>query len=153
MSPKSTKSATLVTESDKSLTASNPEPAGLELAQNDLAEVPVLALPAVSLVDEAVVPMLDDAALACDVGSTDDTDAVLDNPSRDDTAEALAARLDHLVHTVSAVEELSRQAREAAACDFARSEALVLSYQQYVERLEHACAIRDQAVGVLERAF
>jgi hypothetical protein len=153
MSPKSTKSATLVTESDKSLTASNPEPAGLELAQNDLAEVPVLALPAVSLVDEAVVPMLDDAALACDVASTDDTDAVLDNPSRDDTAEALVARLDHLVHTVSAVEELSRQARDAAADDFTKYEALVLSYQQYVERLEHACAIRDQAVGVLERAF
>src|SRR3982074_3510929 len=64
MSPKPTKSATLAAESDQSLTASNPEPAGLELAPNDLAEVPVLALPAVSLLDEAVVPMLNDAALA-----------------------------------------------------------------------------------------
>ena len=113
MSPKSTKSATLVTESDQSLAASNQEPASLELAPNDLAEVPVLALPAVSLVDEVVVPMLNDAALACDVASTDDTDAALDKPSKEDTAEALAARLDHLVHSVTAVEELSRQARDA----------------------------------------
>jgi hypothetical protein len=29
----------------------------------------------------------------------------------------------------------------------------VLSYQQYAERLEHACTIRDQALGALERAF
>jgi len=123
------------------------------LTPNDLAEMPVLALPAVSLVDQAIVPMLNDVVLACDVFPTDDTDAVLDNPSRDDTAEALAARLDHLVHSVTAVEELSRQARHAATDDFTKYETLVLSYQQYAERLEHAVAIRDHALGVLERAF
>jgi hypothetical protein len=153
MSPKSTKSATVAAVSDHVLTASNPEPAGLEVAANDLAEVPVLALPAVSLVDEAIVPMLNHAALACDVASTEDTNAALDKPSKDDTAEALATRLDHLVHSVTAVEELSRQARDAAADDFTKYEALVLSYQQYAERLEHASAIRDQALGVFESAF
>ncbi len=153
MSPKSTKSTTLVIESDQSSTASNPEPAAQALAPNDLAEVPVLALPAVSLVDDAVVPMPSDAVLASEVASADNTEAGPDNPSNEDTAEALAARLDHLVHSVTAVEELSRQAREAAVGDFAKYETLVLSFQQYAERLEQAGAIRVQALGVLARAF
>ncbi len=153
MSPKSTKPATLVTELDQALTASNLQPTAEALAPNDLAEVPVLALPAVSLVDEAAVPTLGDAVVACDVAATDYTDAVLDKPSKGDTAEALAARLDHLVQSVTAVEELSRQARDAAADDFTKYETLVLSHQQYAERLEHACTIRDQALGVLERAI
>jgi hypothetical protein len=153
MSPKSTKSATLVTESEQAITASHPEPAAHGSLQSDLAEAPVLALPAVSLVHEAVVPPLSNAVVVCDVASTDDSDAVHDKPSKDDTAEALAARLDHLVHSVTAVEELSRKAREAAADDFARYETLVQSYQQYAQRLGHAGAIRDQAHGVLEKAF
>src|SRR5438046_100094 len=47
-----------------------------------------------------------------------------------DAADMLAQQLDQLVHSVSAVEELSRRAREAATNDVALYDALEASQQQ-----------------------
>ena len=69
------------------------------------------------------------------------------------TAESLAEQLSHLVNSVAVVEELSRHAREAAANDLTRYEAVIAAAQQYGSRLDQAQSIRDQAQHVLEGAF
>ncbi len=69
------------------------------------------------------------------------------------TADLLSAQLDQLVRSVVVVEELSRRAREAAADDLARYDALLASREQYTRGLDHACTIRDQARKVLDQAF
>jgi len=69
------------------------------------------------------------------------------------TPDALAAQLAHLIYSVGTVEELSRQAREAAVGDLARYEALVASSDQYRQGRDQAGAIRDQARQALDRAF
>lgn len=69
------------------------------------------------------------------------------------TAASLAEELTRLIESVAAVEDLSNAAREAAATDLARYEAVLASVQQYRERLDQARTIRDQASDVLNRAF
>jgi hypothetical protein len=80
---------------------------------------------------------------ACDNSDVDHQDA----------ADMLALQLDQLVHSVSIVEELSRRARQAATGDLGLFDALEASQQQYAGRLAQACALRDQAKQVHERAF
>jgi hypothetical protein len=74
-------------------------------------------------------------------------------PVHEITADTLGQQLEQLVQSVGVVEELSRQARGTATSDLARYDALAVSRQQYAERLDQACAIRDQARRVLEHAF
>jgi hypothetical protein len=80
-------------------------------------------------------------------------DGTFEEPDPEITTDMLGQQLAQLVQSVGVVEELSRQARETATGDLARYDALAVSRQQYAERLEHACAIRDQARLMLERAF
>ena len=78
----------------------------------------------------------------------------LDTDSVDtDATNSLARQLEQIVESVSVVEELSRRAREVASTDLALYDALQASQQQYSERLGQACAIRDQAQDVHQRAF
>jgi hypothetical protein len=84
-------------------------------------------------------------------GSTPCSDLNQSEPAA--TAASLAEELTRLIKSVAAVEDLSSAAREAAATDLARYEAVRASAQQYRERFDQACAIRDQAKGVLSRAF
>jgi len=76
-----------------------------------------------------------------------------DGDAAPETASALAQKLEELVLSVGLVEELSRQAREAASCDLATYDALLASHLQYATQLEQACAIRDQASEAHDRAF
>ena len=69
------------------------------------------------------------------------------------TGDVLGQQLEQLVQSVGIVEELSRRARDTAANDLARYEALLASQQQYAERLDLARGIRDQARTALECAF
>jgi hypothetical protein len=80
-------------------------------------------------------------------------DGPVQEPDPEITADMLGQQLEQVVHSVGVVEELSRRARETATSDLARHDALEVSRQQYADHLEHACAIRDQARLVLERAF
>src|SRR5262249_20116549 len=77
----------------------------------------------------------------------------IDSDEHHDVADKLALQLDQLVHSVSVVEELSRRARETATSDLGLYDALEASQQQYAGRLTQACAIRDQAQQVHDRAF
>src|SRR5262249_55448149 len=75
-------------------------------------------------------------------------------PEREPTRpDGLSAELERLVQSVTAVEELSRQARAAAVGDLAQYEALVESAQQYNRGLEQASAIYEQATQAFDRAF
>jgi hypothetical protein len=65
----------------------------------------------------------------------------------------LAAQLAQLVESTAAVEELSRQARDAAVGDLDHYEALVASAHEYIEGLEHATSILDRARNTFDRAF
>jgi hypothetical protein len=76
-----------------------------------------------------------------------------DGATAGDVTDRLAEQLEQLVQSVSAVEDLSRRAREIASTDLARYDALLNSQQQYDTGLEQARAIRDQAIDVRERAF
>jgi hypothetical protein len=69
------------------------------------------------------------------------------------TPDALAEQLARLIDSVALVEELSRSAREAAAGDPSRYEALLKSSLQYRHGLDQATVIRDQARNVLDQAF
>ena len=62
--------------------------------------------------------------------------AATDQSNMDDGPDALAAKLAHLVDSVTQVEDLSRRAREAAVDDLARYEALAASADQYGRGLE-----------------
>jgi hypothetical protein len=96
------------------------------------------------------------AAADDSVGHTDDLDvsaAQTDQPIVGSAPDALAAQLSHLIESVAVVEDLSRQAREAAVGDLARYEVLVASAGQYGRSLEQARVIRDQARDALGRAF
>src|SRR5207244_9270201 len=97
-----------------------------------------------------------DATLAGTEPDAADTQLLAD-PASDfvdtDATNALARQLEQIVESVSVVEELSRRAREVASTDLALYDALQASHQQYSERLGQACAIRDQALEVHQRAF
>lgn len=71
----------------------------------------------------------------------------------DSEPETLGQQLEQLVRSVSVVEELSRRARDLATTDLSRYDALLESQAQYADRLAQACAIRDQAREVHDRAF
>ncbi|MBV9600246.1 MAG: hypothetical protein JOZ87_25770 [Chloroflexi bacterium] len=67
--------------------------------------------------------------------------------------EGLSADLQRLIESVSAVEELSRLAREAAVGDLAQYQALVASSEQYTAGLQEASTLEDSAATVLQSAF
>ncbi len=69
------------------------------------------------------------------------------------STEELAGELDRLVQSVATVEELSQQARQAAADDYETYESLRLSAEQYRVGLEQASTIRDQVHDAHQRAF
>ena len=62
-----------------------------------------------------------------------------------DAADMLAQQLDQLVHSVSAVEELSRRAREAATNDLGCMTRWKPHSNSTPDGSRQACAIRDQA--------
>jgi hypothetical protein len=67
--------------------------------------------------------------------------------------ETLAARLEFLLATVSEVEQLSRQAREAAASDLAHYDALVAARQVLEQHQQEAVRIRYRAEELAVSAF
>jgi hypothetical protein len=82
-----------------------------------------------------------------------------DQSNMDVGHDALAAKLAHLVDSVTQVEDLSRRAREAAVDDLARYEALAASADQYGRGLEQARSIcvqvretRDNSFGLAAKA-
>jgi hypothetical protein len=90
-------------------------------------------------------------AIAGESARPSDDDGESGDP--EEATEILAQQLAQLVHSVTVVEELSRRAREAATGDLAVYDSLEASQQQYADRLAQACAIRNQACQVHERAF
>jgi hypothetical protein len=70
-----------------------------------------------------------------------------------DDSEDLLDRLSRLVDSVVRVEELSRQAREAAATDLARYDELVATEGRFSAGLVEATRLCEQAETVLARAF
>jgi hypothetical protein len=68
-------------------------------------------------------------------------------------ADELAVELGRLVQSISAVEELSRQARQAAVSDLAHYESLAASLDQYRAGLDQASQLETQASLALEQAF
>ena len=81
------------------------------------------------------------------------------SPTWTNGPDALAAKLAHLVDSVTQVEDLSRRAREAAVDDLARYESLAASADQYGRGLEQARAIcvqvretRDNSFGLAAKA-
>lgn len=71
-------------------------------------------------------------------------------PSADNS---LSAELQRLIDSVASVEELSRQAREAAVGDLALYEALSESSEQYTIGLQQASVLEHDAAEALQRAF
>lgn len=67
--------------------------------------------------------------------------------------DSLSADLERLIESVSAVEELSRLAREAAVGDLAQYQALVASSEQYTAGLQQASTLEDSAATALQSAF
>jgi hypothetical protein len=68
-------------------------------------------------------------------------------------AESLAARLQVLLSAVLEVERLSRQAREAAASDLARYDALVTARQVLEHHQREAAGIRERSEQLAASAF
>jgi hypothetical protein len=138
----------------------NDELDGIVTTGTDLAEIDVATLEApVSGCDGAESSTADGLPVEAPSPGTD-TPATDSGPSDTtqtsapaNTAEALSTQLDQLVRSVGLIEELSRRARETAADDLARYDALLGSEEQYTRGLEQACTIRDQARRVRERAF
>src|SRR5690349_18687728 len=64
-------------------------------------------------------------------------------------SQDLSGHLVHLLESIAAVEELSRQAREAAVGDLAQYESLAMSHQDYAQGLCRAAEIREQAARAL----
>jgi hypothetical protein len=79
--------------------------------------------------------------------------AATDQSNMDVEPDALAAKLAHLVDSVTQVEDLSRRAREAAVDDLARYEALAASADQYGRGLEQARAICVQVRETRDNSF
>jgi len=100
---------------------------------------------------------VDVLALSVTYSTSDITDAEMPLSAEaaiaEDPSNALATKLSHLVDSVTRVEELSRRAREAAVGDRARYEALAASADQYLQGVEQAGAILDQARQALQHAF
>lgn len=88
-------------------------------------------------------------ALARD-GASDDQKP---DPDTQRTAEDLAGEMNRLVQSVAAIEELSKQARQAAATDYETYASVRQSADQYRAGFAEAAAIRDQVRNALERAF
>lgn len=70
-----------------------------------------------------------------------------------EASEDLLARLGRLFDSVVQVEELSRQAREAAATDLARYDELLATEGRFATGLAEATRLREQAGAMLARAF
>jgi hypothetical protein len=88
-------------------------------------------------------------ALASD-GASDDRDP---DPTTQRSAEELAGDLNRLVQSVATIEELSQQARQAAATDYETYASVRQSADQYRAGLAEAVAIHDQVHNAHERAF
>ncbi len=115
---------------------------------------PVLAVSAPDVIADATLPLGTLVPTPANEEPTSELgDALADQATVDSSPDALAAQLAHLVESVSVVEELSRQAREAAASDLARYEALLASVDQYRRGVEQSGGLRDQAREALDRAF
>jgi hypothetical protein len=134
----------------------------LEVVMATVAEVPTLQEATLdsespeSAVDSTFAddPTIETPSPESDTAATDNNEpdtSLISAPAT--TAEALSTQLDQLIRSVGIVEELSRRAREAAADDLTRYDALLASCEQYIQGREQACAIRDQACQVQERAF
>ena len=148
MSPRSTKSATTLEKTEPVLAVSADGEVPPQDERSAMTEPEPTALSEVT--DSGSEPTLD----APSPGSAEVSGATSASlPNGVTNPEDLAGQLDQLVRSVTAVEELSQRAREAAANDLARYEALLASSQQYGQYLDQACTLRDQAQQALDRAF
>jgi hypothetical protein len=157
MSSRSTrKAAASVIDVADQQTANDPPPAATDApAERDaLSDTTLAAIPAEPRVSDEPAAEVIDTAPAIEA---EPVAAIAPEPTAEPepnvTGDVLRQQLEQLVQSVSIVEELSRRARETAAGDLALYQALLASQQQYAERLDQACAIRDQAHSVLEHAF
>ena len=126
-----------------------------------VASVPVQDRPediARSLVDDtrAEAPVegqvaRDDVSVPATVDQAEDP--ALTPPAAPPDAQALAARLQVLLGAVIEVEQLSRQAREAAASDLAHYDTLVTARQVLEHHQREAAGIRQRAEQLAASAF
>ena len=114
---------------------------------------PATSADALGSIDDTPEPTDTVSAEAATVSNSSDAGPSSTGDEPDSEPETLGQQLEQLLRSVSVVEELSRHAREVAATDLGLYDALVASQAQYSDRLAQACAIRDQARDVHERAF
>jgi hypothetical protein len=100
---------------------------------------------------ERLITSGDDAPVALRDVDEDAPDAL--TPPDLQHTETLAARLQTLLATVLEVEQLSRQAREAAASDLAHYDALVVARQLLEQHHREAVGIRYRAEELAASAF
>jgi hypothetical protein len=106
-----------------------------------------------SLVDTRAEAPAEDQAAGDEIGTSADDNQYEHRAPMTLDSQALAARLEALLGAVVEVEQLSRQAREAAASDLAHYDALVTARQVLEHHQREAAGIRQRAEQLTDSAF